>query len=78
MEAGSDGETWGRCNDVAVVVSCEPMLRAATSVVGTGCDSIAAVFGVLTGCLREAFLIGPVKRFMSACRGELLSFCASR
>jgi len=51
----------GRCGDVGVVVPCEPMLRAATSVVGTGCDPIATFFGVLAGGLGEAFLIGPVK-----------------
>lgn len=63
--AGSDGETWGRRSDVGLAVPCEPMLRAATNVVGMGCDSIAA-FGVLAGGLGETFLIGPVKRFTSA------------
>lgn len=33
VEAGSDGETWGRCS-VEVVVPCEPMSHAATSAVG--------------------------------------------
>jgi len=79
VEAGCDGETWGRCSDVDVVVPCEPMLRAATSVVGMGGgDSIAAFFGVFAGGLGETFVIGPVKRFTSACRYESLSFCASR
>jgi len=56
VEAGSDKETLGRRSDVGVVVPCEPMLRAATSVVGMGCDSIAAFFGVLASGLGEAFL----------------------
>jgi hypothetical protein len=37
------------------------MLRAATSVVGMGCDSIAAFFGGLGGGLGGAFTFGPVK-----------------
>jgi hypothetical protein len=78
VEAGSDGETWGRRSDVGEVVPCEPMLLAATNVVGMGCDSIAAFFGVLAGGLGEAFLIGPVKRFTSAWGGKSLRFCASQ
>jgi hypothetical protein len=78
VEVGSDGETWGRCSDVGAVVPCEPMLRAATSVVGMGGDSIVAFFGVLEGGLGETFLIGPVKRFTSAWEGKSLSFCASQ
>ncbi len=50
------------------------MLRAATSVVGIGCGSIA-FFGVLAGGLGEAFLIGligPVERITSGWGGKLV------
>jgi hypothetical protein len=70
VEAGSERETWGRCSDVEVVDPCEPMLRAATSVVGMVGDSIGAFFGGLGVDLREAFPFGPVKKFTSAWRGE--------
>ena len=69
---GSDCKTCGRCGDVEVVVLCEPMLRAATSVVGIGCDSTAAFFGVLEGGLGKSFPFGVVKKFKSAWRSESL------
>lgn len=76
VEVGSDGETMGRCSEFGVV-PCGPMLRAATSVVGMGCDSIAAFFGVLAGSLGEAFIIGrAMVRCASPWGGKSFSFRA--
>jgi hypothetical protein len=77
--SASDGETSGRCSDLGVVVPCGPMLRAATSVVGMGCDSITTFFGVLAGGLGEGFQIGficTLERSASAWGGKSFSFRA--
>jgi hypothetical protein len=77
VEAGSDTETWGRFGNTELVDPSEPMLRAATSVVGMTCDSIAAFFGGLGSGLGRAFPFDDVKKFTSAWTNVSLRFHAS-
>ena len=67
MEASFEGEL-GRCGDVALLVPCEPMLRAGTSVVGMVCDSdtMGVLFRGLGGGLGEDFRFGCEKKPTSA------------
>lgn len=68
IEAGFEGELRGRCGGVVLLVPCEPMLRAGTSVVGMACDSdtMAVFFRGLGGGLGEDIRFGCEKRPTSA------------